>query len=286
MLFDTIHDVSGATRIIGRYRLPNGQEKCVQQDVSHYASADEPHFNLLMNAVREQMTRMADKDIGDYVQEHAIVGDNMINYYTTNTTYYGGTDTTDGSFTYYQNPIQWYDVVGNDSPVSFSSSPRKIRIAYTDGKKKLVIEKEISDELEVTPEDIQNARIRWWKESRINIISRKAEDKAEDLLKSFISEIDFRNYKQKGFFTVKSGNRLFRIFKDNHKYIDMYEQKEGVFIPRNRLCVHSPTREVPLADEVVSKLMLIRSNKVIEHSNLHDIDGLRPIKKEEELLLL
>ena len=85
---------------------------------------------------------------------------------------------------------------------------------------------------------------------------------------------------------MKSGNRIFRIHKDTHKFIDMYEREGGVFVPRNRLCVHTPTRELPKADEALAKLLLIRNNSVVEHSNLHGIENLRPVKKEEELLLV
>ena len=66
----------------------------------------------------------------------------------------------------------------------------------------------------------------------------------------------------------------------------MYEKEGELFVPRNRLCTHTVNRELPRADEAFQKLMLIRSNKVIEHSNLHGASDLKPVSRIEDLLLV
>lgn len=177
------------------------------------------------------------------------------------------------------------EYVVNNLPVQFEyryldAAPRKLRIAYKDGNKRLVIEKDSQDEIEITPQDIQLARVNFIRDARIQIVSKKAETKAEGLLKMFVSEIDFRNYQQKGFFTVKCGDKVFRVWKDNHKWIDVYKSEGGILLPDNRLCVHTAKRELPLADEALAKLMLIRSNKVFESSNAHGVGDLKPLEPE------
>jgi hypothetical protein len=292
------------TEVALRYVLPNGEHKIVCQRVTAdlLTQRDVNAQSNLIAYVKDALKDKAEKDVKDYVRQHAQEGRGLM------PTLYDDNGTA-GAMT------GWYDVATNagTSTVPYATyryayeygyrgstviSPTptqgenydtsrvtRTKIVYNDGKRKLIIEKDVNFEIEITPEDIQQARINYWKGARINIISKRAETKAEELLKMFISDIDFRNYQEKGFFTVKSGNRIFKIHKDTHKHIDMYEKEGELFVPRNRLCTHTENRELPRADEAFQKLMLIRSNKVIEHSNLHGASDLKPVRELEELLV-
>lgn len=163
----------------------------------------------------------------------------------------------------------------------------EIEIEIPLGKRVIAIKKAPNEgKIKITDEDIVKAVQNRIDEFKFNIITRRAERKAEDLLKSFISEVDFRNYTEKGYFVVKSGNKVYRIHKDKSRWVDMWEQKGEIIIPKNRLCTHTETRELPMADEVLSKLMLIRSGLIEQHSNLHPIDeDCIRLAKSQELIL-
>ncbi|MFA6971414.1 MAG: hypothetical protein WC208_08445 [Gallionella sp.] len=163
---------------------------------------------------------------------------------------------------------------------------KSVLVRFKLGRHTLLINKTIGDDecLEITQEDIDRAKGEHFQRRRVEIIAHKADGKAEDLLRMFISEVDFRDYKDKGFFTIKSGDKAFRIYKDSHKHIDMYEKDKdrGIFVPKNRLCVHTERRVLPQADEALAKLMLVRSGQIIESANLHPIDS----SMEKELVLV
>jgi hypothetical protein len=64
------------------------------------------------------------------------------------------------------------------------------------------------------------------------------------------------------------------------------EEDTGFLIPENQLCVHTPKRELPLADETLAKVMLIRSNMVLERANVHSVAShMRCVEKAELLLV-
>lgn len=287
----------GQTEIAYKYRMPNGEQRVQCQVVAdlEMRSGINAHSNLI-EYVKDALKDKAERDIKDYVRQHAQEGrmPNMVyNEYITSVDYgTGGTGWYDVASTAAATnavPYQYYRYTQGQFVEGENYDTSRItrtKIVYNDGKRKLIIEKDVNFEIEITPADIQKAREDYWRGARINIIAKKAEARAEDLLKMFISDIDFRNYQEKGFFTVKSGNRIFKIHKDTHKHIDMYEKEGELFVPRNRLCTHTPTRELPRADEAFQKLMLIRSNKVIEHSNLHGASDLKPVREMEELLLV
>lgn len=152
----------------------------------------------------------------------------------------------------------------------------EIEINVPLGKRSVTIKKKhkVGEKIVITEQDIVKAMQEKIEECKFQIITKRAERRAEDLLRSFISEVDFRNYKEKGYFLVKSGNRLFKIYKDKNKWCDMWEEdSEGIFVPRNRLCTHTQTKDLPEADEAIAKLMLVRSNRIIDHANLHPIDN-------------
>ena len=291
--------------IEGRYTFPDGKRKSMRQRIENRAMVESPS---VVDFVKEGMIREAEREVHDYVRNNAerlqampiqyTQAVNPMQYYTTaagsepsSLLYSWRMDdvTTAGTC---EARVQYWandNCVPNTSAIGLPEnfSTHRIKITYKDGNKKLIIEKDANDgEMEVTPEDIMQARANWYKGMKLQIITKKAETKAEDLLKMFISEIDFRNYKQKGFFTVRSGNKIFRIWKDNHKQIDMYQKEGGLFVPKNRLCVHTAERELPLADEALAKLMLIKSNRVFDQSNAHSASDLKPIKNVEELVLV
>ena len=127
---------------------------------------------------------------------------------------------------------------------------------------------------------------------RLRGIKIKAERRAENFLKELVHEIDFRNYKEKGFIQVvgESGN-IYRLYRDNkteilkHKRFENME--EGELIKRvdseeligravnnriispgeevlasvKRLCIHSRRRAIPETDEVIARLLMIRHDE-------------------------
>lgn len=310
MEFTLRHVDPYSTEVSCRYRMPNGEMKIVAQRVHNYSSPVHTACSVnayadLVSTVQNSLKRMAEEDIHNFVRQNAQVGGLQMSPHLYSNPYMNSTagvydqalddpgtggigwqpEPMEGTNTGYGNMMSQYQRYWRHADWDAPSISRRVRITYNDGKRKLFIDKDMSENIEITPADIEQAKINWWKDARINIITRVAETKAEKLLQMFISEVDFRNYKEKGFFTVKSGNRIFRIHKDTHKFIDMYEKDGAVFVPRNKLCVHTPTRDLPMADEALAKLLLIRDNSVIEHSNLHGIDGLRPVREMEELLV-
>lgn len=163
-----------------------------------------------------------------------------------------------------------------------------ICIKFKDGNRMLVVKKAYAEAIEITQEDVDAAKADWWKEARISVLEYKAEKKAEKLLAGFISELDFRNYKEKGFFVLRQGGKVYKIWRDTHKWIETYrvEEDTGFLVPENQLCVHTPKRELPLADEALAKVMLIRSNMVLERATVHSVAShMRRVEKAELLLV-
>ena len=301
------------SKIFGlRFKVANGQERVLECSITQQAAMDNPQ---MVQYAQEKLQRQAQREIQQSMEVRQMPTNVYGNAYLDNTTGWlgiaGGTlggaiggalTATTTTATAYQQPYyneyadnaaqlqanpQWYTTTatwnGNDATVQgWGTSLGKIKIKYRDGRRELIIEKDYGSEIEITPEDIVKARMDYIKNARINIISRRAETKAEELLKMLVSEVDFRNYKEKGYFTVRNGNKIYRIWKDSHKFIDCFERTEqGIIVPHNRLCTHTLTRELPKADEAVQKLMLIRSNRVFEHSNLHGVCGMEPIEAKE-----
>jgi hypothetical protein len=246
----------------------------------------------LKEHVEDSLRRQAQRDIDEFVRNNAQSGRvNMATLYSTvldstqvNQIYTDGTGT-------WQNITVSYN--GNEDNISWASVSPVIKIKVGRHILKIRKEQDSAGEIEITPEDIEKAKIEYIKGMQINIITRRAETKAESLLKMFISEIDFKNFKEKGYFTVKSGDKVYRIWRDNHRWVDKWEKKDGVFQPKNRLCTHTERRELPLADEALQKLMLIRSNRIEEFSNAHSLNGvqqgcaeeMKPIREEELVLV-
>lgn len=276
--FSIYQDMQGERTVVCHFTFPNGERKEMQYRVDRRAGSECIAYikdALLAKAkaeIRQEVERTAQMVVPQYYHPYGRTGT-----YDTAT---GAVTTTTATYYYGDN------CVPNELPVSWDTRVivKRIKIKHRIGKKLLEIEADVDGggEVEITEQDIDKAKIDYLKTAKINIITRNAENKAEDLLKMFISEIDFRDYKQKGYFTVKAGDRAFRIHRDKHKHIDMWEKgQNGVFMPKNRLCSHTERRELPYADEALQKLMLVRSNRIIEHSNLHSADGLVAIEKEK-----
>jgi len=172
----------------------------------------------------------------------------------------------------------------------------EIEIEFPLGKRMLTMRKKAENgKVVVTMEDIGKAITDGKEQFMFSIHAKKAENRAENLLQTMISEIDFRNYKEKGYFTCQENGKLYRIYKDKSKWVDLWEAKEVkaelIWQPKNRLCTHTESRDLPDADEALSKLMLIRSGRIIEHANLHPVKGTRglemkQLKHENELILI
>ena len=308
MNFHRIKEVgSFATTLILQYRMPNGEQRAQSMNIdNHVAQCSSPAY---FEIVEETMRRKAEHEIREFVQNNirtCTMAPNEMstaayNQYETNVMYDVNSSSTTADYRFYNiyenNYVQptmasgtAYWEAANSLPVSFSTFNRKQKVKIKVGKRFLVVEKTPNDngEVEITDDDLKIAREQYYKDTQFTIITNRAERKAEDLLKMFVSEVDFRSYKKNGYFTVKQGNRVFRIWRDNHKWVDMWEkdEKSGLLTPKNRLCTHTATREIPLADEVVSKLMLIKSNRIQEHANFHSIDADMKECKESELVLV
>lgn len=148
----------------------------------------------------------------------------------------------------------------------------KVHVRLKIGRHTLIIEKDYSgSDIDVTQEDIDKAKVDFIKSLNVSFIVKKSERKAENLLRSFVSEIDFRNYKEKGYFEVRNGNHLFRINKESSSMIDTWEKSNNcVFIPKNRLCVQPNKSGLPASDIALQRLMLIRSGKIFDIANKHN----------------
>ena len=275
--------------VVANYYDTHGTPKTMQTKVTDIEAMNSP-VNILEQA-KIHLTRKVQQDVErsmgmgtvDYPSYYSQVR-YTANAGTLTTNSWDGTTTALDNSMYYTTATINYDYPGS---WQMTSSKRSIKIKFKSGKRTLIIEKDLgSDDVEVTPEDIEKAKVDYIRDARINIITRKADRKAEDLLKMFVSEIDFRSYKENGYFTVKNGNRLFRIWKDNHKFVDVWEKDKGVFKPKNRLCTHTKDRSLPLADEVVQKLMLIKTNRIVEFANSHPIDNSMSELKEDSLILV
>ena len=253
-----------------------------------------PHNEMLNNPYLENEVKAnLERKAAEYiVQEGNMVGTGFgyggAGYYTSIASYGGNATTYTPAYgPWVDNQISY----GSINQISNSLSKKfvlNVRIKW--GRHTLTVCKSVelgaADNVDITQEDIDAARVNYIKNLNTIILVKKAERKAEDLLKMFISEVDFRNYKEKGYFNVRSGDRLFKIYKDHHKWVDTWERKEdGLFVPKNRLCTHTATRELPLADEAIQKLMLIRSNRIEEFSNAHSIENDMKEIHESDLVL-
>ncbi len=297
------------------YRLPNGEHRVLTQTVQQY----DPTVSTgrLLEVVADVLEQRANQEVHQFVRQNAQAqrGGQMAQYYrpywdeiddigtadgmyrmnvSVTTTATGcpncGASGTAGDFgTGTQMPYLDGFVAGQNLAHLAQDAMHNIRLIPVNlklGKHTLTIMKKLEDggAIDITQEDIDRAKQEYLGQARIHIITRKAERRAEDLLRTFISEVDFRDYKEKGYFTVKSGDKVFRIHKDSHKHIDMWEKDKdrGIFVPKNRLCVHTERRVCPPADEALTKLLLIRSGQVIDSANLHPIDA----SMEKELVLV
>ena len=313
-------DSLGALSVRLKYRLPNGQQKYREMFVSADCARGECSSGAYLEAIKTQLQRQAEHEVREYVSNNSQAG-NMAPSLLYNTDVWEEAATSTNVIT---NPMttatlmnnyiateDWGTGAGNayvrytweaaggatgqtlvdgHGVNSWTAIGSKTKVKLKVGRRFLTIEKETNDQGEVVIEeaDLVKAREQYYKDTQFQIITNRAERKAEDLLKMFVSEIDFRNYKKNGFFTVKQGNKIYRIWRDNHKWVDMWErdEKSGLMMPKNRLCTHTQTREIPLADEVVSKLMLIKSNRIHEHANFHGIDADMKPAEERELILV
>jgi len=303
-------DYSRSIRL--KYTMPNGERKYVEQMISAQSYVGSNVMSPTLDEhVKNALQERANHDIQEYVRNNA-QGGNMILHDTacypdtvlatstsTNTVAWYGQGTAADNFTMRytwedvatQGTNPYVNVVDDTGIRSWTRIGGKQKIKLRMGRRFLLIEKEQDEngELVVDENDILAARERYYKDMQFNIISKRAERKAEDLLKMFVSEIDFRNYKKNGYFSVKQGNKIYRIWRDNHKWVDMWEkdEKTGLLVPKNRLCTHTEKRDIPLADEVVAKLMLIKSNRIHDHANFHAIDeDMKKVVEERELVLV
>lgn len=296
-----------------RYAMPNGERRVLTQSIAYEAQMQ---TRAIFGVVRDSLEKRARHEVQEYVRQNAQRGNEIITYgagalysgwniasqWTTTATNYWqdtgsagtlacpncepsfpATPATGGGDTYLDGYAMGQQM--NELADKVFNNPRLIFVNLKFGNKTLTITKKLVDgmNVDITQDDIDRAKGEYFKGKKIQIITRKADRKAEDLLKMFISEVDFRGFKEKGYFIVKRGNHAYKVWRDGHKQIETYEKTEGgLYVPKNRLCVHTERRVCPAADEALTKLLLIRSGKVEESANAHPIDS----SMEKELVLI
>lgn len=257
-----------------KYTLPNGQEQYQQVAVDRYAM-EQNQGTLSM--IQEQMQQRVNREIRQWVDTNATD-------YTPTQWYANSTATNDN----------WTWATDNSTSLTSDSINSLYRNAWQSevtiklrvGNRVLEIKKSVDGgEAEVTDEDIEKAKIDFLRKAKITILTKRAERKSEELLRGFISDIDFRNYKQRGYFTVKQGDKLYRIYRNKSEKVDHWERNErGVFVPKSRLCVHTQQLDLPAGDEALARLLLIRSGGIDRLANKWKADGLEEIKESELVL--
>lgn len=274
----------------------NGARKVIEQRVDEDALANTVSPQGLIGAVQDNLWAQAirDSEVLERTQRPS-EGVNMATCDFSNYVVYQNT----GEVTYIRAPdafaseyvqsrtAMYEAAVSSYQSFGWNNKIPNIVVNLKLGRHTLQIVKDPNNgSIDITQEDIDKAKAEYIKTLGVNIIVKKAERKAEDLLKMFISEVDFRNYKEKGHFVVKSGDQVYRIWADKHKHVDMWERRQdGILIPKNRLCTHTQDRVLPVADEVVQKLMLIKSNRISQYANFHPIGGDMKEVHEKELIL-
>ncbi len=262
-------------------------------------------LNIYLNHIQSRMTRQVKDELGEQAIElqrnQPLRSQDMISpslddylearYYTgqstsatlLDTNQYWTNSTLTSNYTVTYNSLGG-TIIGADpvDPIG-----REIEVELPLGKRTIVVKKALDgNRLKVNLEDVDKAIEDCKEQFMFNISVRKAERKAEDLLKSFISEVDFRNYKERGYFTVEVNNKVYRIHRDKRKFVDLWEKQDGILVPKNRLCSHTQSREIPHADEALSKLLMVRSGQIEQYSNFHAIDeDMNRLAKSSELIL-
>jgi len=306
MEFRVTHGPFASTHTIEcRYKDMLGNDKVNSRCIPHADLINGGPAGEVLEFIKHRMRREISQELGEQaveIQEQQMTGmhnltiqhQSLTSTYATyweNTLTGGTTQGIGGNSVYGHQYAQAYVNEWKDP----SPAEIEIEIEFPLGKRVLTMKKKADgNRIKVTLEDIEVAVEGARDQFKFNIINNRAERRAEDLLRSMISEIDFRNYKKQGFFVCREGNKLFRIYKDKSKWVDYWEQEEVnaelIWQPKNRLCTHTETRELPDADEALSKLLLARSGRLIEHANLHSFDGTRglvmPVLKNEEDLIL
>ena len=293
-----------------RYRDMLGNDKVLCRSIPHADLINGGPAGEVLEFIKHRMRTEISHELGDQavqVQEQQVMPyyQAVTNYATTYMNYWepgtgstvgignqiaGGNYQATAQYAQIINTQNWPGVVGG-----MASNELEVEIDFPLGKRTLTMKKKADgNRIKVSLEDIDAAIDGARDQFKFQIVTNRAERRAESLLQSMISEIDFRNYKQQGYFVCREGNKLFRIYKDKNKWVDMWEAKEVeaelIWQPKNRLCTHTATRELPDADEALSKLLLARSGRLIEHANLHAYDGTRglamPVLKHENELIL
>ena len=250
-----------------RFYTPSGEIREIATNVSNEFMDDNPRA---MAYAYESMRRQALEEVNQGFNQQMM--------------YYSNNSTAVTNNLSWGNDYSSYDNVSSGQMVAHVG-PRSIKLKFKIGKRTLEVSKTLDgDSMELSEQDIDEAKVEYIRSARIAIITRKADKRADELLSGFISEVDFRNYQERGFFTVKQGNRLFRIYKDKHKKIDMWEREGNLFVPKNRLCVHTQKKDLPDGDEALARLLLVRSGGLMNLANKWDSGGMETANEEELVL--
>lgn len=260
------------------YYRPNGERRVIATQVGMDDLENDPRYQQQqMLHVKNQIIR----DVSEQVNKQmATVSPNYIWYDDSSQVYTNTvTNTSIGSeWITYDNVRNAYNNIYGQVPQS-----RTIKLKFKVGKRMLEVSKSLDgDSMELSESDIEEAKVEYIRQAKVQIITRKSEERSETLLRSFVSELDFRSYKQNGFFTVRKGNQLFRIYKDRNAKIDCWERNDrGLFMPKSRLCVGTSRKELPSGDEALARLLLVRSGGVEKLANRWAADGLEAIEEKE-----
>jgi len=216
-----------------------------------------------------------------------IIDEQRFAEYPLHTTYSTTTDT--NSYEDYASRMRYYEMMGIPSP--FMASPYNPQL------------------FENISSEAYELREKQQKERQFKLQS--ADEKAQKLLKDMISEIDFRRYKEKGYLLVKGeSGRIYRIW-NNNTMLDVYELeahqkdysqndkdsqmriikpnelaihllKDDKLTLRRKLCIHSPSKNLPQTDEVILKFILAKNDekRLLEMSH-HFIQSEQPTAPSE-----
>jgi hypothetical protein len=105
--------------------------------------------------------------------------------------------------------------------------------------------------------------------SKYNEEDTQKEIKALQLLRRLVQEDKFAQYIKEQYIDIPAikGNKIYRIHRDKKvEVINIFDNKI-----ESRLCIHANCLGAPKTDEVIAKMLLAKSDKLIEKSNVYPV---------------
>ena len=94
-------------------------------------------------------------------------------------------------------------------------------------------------------------------------LREQAKQKAQQLLKEVIGEINFSEYQRSGQieFITSSGTKYILYNKDFARNIDVYKKEKDEFKRSHRLCAHLSDKNIPIEDNLVAQVLMLQYNE-------------------------